>query len=88
LIDVFIERNTAGMRKAPTRATLRQFREWRTLTQVEVAKRLDVPQGEVSKIERRPNHRVSSLAAYVAALGGRLELVAVVGGKRIRLVEG
>lgn len=76
------------MGKAPATATLRQFREWRAVTQVEVAKRLDVPQGEVSKIERRPNHRVSSLASYVTALGGRLELVAVVGGKRIRLLEG
>lgn len=76
------------MAKAPTKATLRQFREWRELTQVEIAKRLGVPQGEVSKLERRPNHRVSSLAKYVAALGGRLELVAVVGSKRIRLVEG
>lgn len=53
-----------------------------------MAKRLDVHQAEVSKTERRPGHLVSALARYVAALGGRLELVAVVGGKRIRLLEG
>ncbi len=75
----------ALMTKAPKTATLRQFRQWRGFTQVEAAARFDVPQGEISKIEQRVDHRVGNLSRYIAALGGRLELVAVVRGKRVVL---
>ena len=53
----------------------------------ETAKRAGVPQGEISKTESRTGHRVSSIRRYVEALGGKLEVTAVVRGKRIRLKD-
>ncbi len=66
---------------------LRALREAVGLTQEELAKRVEVTQSQLSKLERREDHRLSTLRRYVEALGGRLEVVAVVEGKRIRLSE-
>ena len=38
-------------------------------------------------VERRPDHRISTLRRHVTALGGEIEITAVVDGKRIRLAE-
>ena len=57
--------------------TLFRVREERGLTQVDVAKALDVTQGNVSRIENADDLYISTLARYVEALGGRLELNAV-----------
>lgn len=56
------------------RLSLRQLRESRLRSQVEVAEAMGVSQPAVSKLERRSDVSVGSLASYVAALGGRLEL--------------
>jgi transcriptional regulator with XRE-family HTH domain len=53
------------------------LREQRGLTQVDFAKELDVTQGNVSRVENASDLYVSTLARYVEALGGRLELNAV-----------
>ena len=57
--------------------TLYRLREERGLTQVEVAQALDVTQGNVSRVENAADLYVSTLARYVEALGGHLELTAV-----------
>ena len=49
------------------------------------AGKADFAQSELSKIERREDHLLSTLRKYVEALGGELEVVAVLGDKRIRL---
>lgn len=67
---------------------LRALREAVGLTQGELAQRVDVTQSQLSKMERREDHRVSTLRRYVEALGGNLEICAVVNGKRIKLAEG
>jgi transcriptional regulator with XRE-family HTH domain len=67
---------------------LRALREAVGLTQEELAKRVDVTQSQLSKLERRPDHRITTLRRYVEALGGTLEICAIVDGKRIKLVEG
>lgn len=67
---------------------LRALREAVGLTQEELAKRVDVTQSQLSKLERRDDHRISTLRRYVEALGGTLEICAIVGGKRIKLAEG
>ncbi|MEO5577260.1 MAG: helix-turn-helix domain-containing protein [Gaiellaceae bacterium] len=59
---------------------LRRLRLHRGLTQQQVAERLAMTQPEVSKLERRADVRLSTIRAYVAALGGRLRLVARFGG--------
>ena len=72
----------AGALVARSRAhTLAEARQRMRLTQAQVAQRMNVRQERVSAIERaEPGAtEVRTLAAYVAALGGRLEIVAHIG---------
>jgi DNA-binding XRE family transcriptional regulator len=64
---------------------LSEVRRRRHITQVEVAKEMGVTQARVSRIEKGQLVRseVDTLAAYVQALGGRLEIVADFGGERL-----
>ena len=55
---------------------LQDLRKARNLTQVAVAKTMQVEQAAVSKLERRDDMYVSTLRSYVKALGGELKLVA------------
>jgi DNA-binding XRE family transcriptional regulator len=67
---------------------LRTLREAAGLTQEELAAKVEITQSQLSKLERREDHRISTLRRYVKALGGELEVIAVVHGKRIKLAEG
>jgi DNA-binding transcriptional regulator YiaG len=80
-IDAEVERELLEM-------DLRALREAVGLTQEELAAKVAVTQSQLSKLERREDHRVSTLRRYVEALGGNLEIFAVIGGRRIRLAEG
>jgi len=64
---------------------LREIRDVLGLTQAEVAARTEMTQPEVSQLERRPDHRLSTLRRYVEALGGELEVIATFGDRRVRL---
>ena len=55
------------------------------VTQDQLAKALDVRQAAVSKLEGREDVLLSTLSAYVGALGGTLEVVARFGDQAIRL---
>lgn len=55
-------------------STLRELRRALGLTQIELGERLGKPQEEISRIERRADLRLSTLRAYVHALGGHLQL--------------
>jgi DNA-binding XRE family transcriptional regulator len=56
---------------------LEELRAARDLTQTSLAKILDVGQSEISKIENRTDMYVSTLASYIEAMGGQLEICAV-----------
>ena len=45
------------------------------LTQVELARRLEVTQGNVAQIEKRSDLLVSTLASYLHAVGGDVRIV-------------
>jgi hypothetical protein len=78
----------AGALVARNRAyTLATARQRMRLTQAQVAERMNVRQERVSAIERaEPGAtEVRTLAAYVRALGGRLEIIADIGGDRMTL---
>ena len=66
-------------------AALRRLRSSRGLTQQELATRLETTQPEISKLERRRDVRVSTMRAYVVALGGELSLVSRFGGEELEL---
>src|SRR5262252_8577579 len=56
--------------------TLRDLRQAQHLTQERMAELLGVKQENVSRIERRADLLLSTLASYVAAMGGKLRLMA------------
>jgi transcriptional regulator with XRE-family HTH domain len=53
------------------------LRKARSLTQVELAERLNVSQGSVAALENRTDLHLSTLAKYIRAMGGELEIRAV-----------
>jgi transcriptional regulator with XRE-family HTH domain len=56
---------------------LDQLRKAQQMTQLQLAEILGVNQGEVSKIEHRSDICISTLTEYIEAMGGRLEIRAV-----------
>jgi DNA-binding XRE family transcriptional regulator len=82
----------AGMEqlRAEQRAyRLAEMRRRLGVTQAEVAERMGVAQGRVSAIEHaKPGAtELRTLAAYVEALGGRLEIIADFGDQRLAFRE-
>ena len=70
------------------RLTLRGLREAAGKTQVEIRESSEIDQADISRLEARSTFedcQVSTLQRYLTALGGRLELVAVFGDKKIIL---
>jgi DNA-binding XRE family transcriptional regulator len=62
--------------------TLRDLRQAHHLTQERMAELLGVAQENVSRIERRADLLLSTLASYVAAMGGKLRLIAEFPGRK------
>lgn len=56
--------------------TLRDLRRAERLTQERMAELMGVEQESVSRLERRADLLLSTLSSYVAAMGGKLRLVA------------
>ena len=68
--------------------TLRQLRRDLNLTQDNMADFLEVKQGHISKIENRSDMLISTLRDYIEALGGELELVVRVPGRKPVKLDG
>ncbi|MGA3023851.1 MAG: XRE family transcriptional regulator [Bryobacteraceae bacterium] len=66
---------------------LEEVRKARQMTQSRLADALGVNQGEVSKIEHRTDIYLSTLAGYVEALGGKLEIRAVFPDREMRITQ-
>lgn len=69
-----IDAKTEAMRTVLRLVALRREQD---KTQEELAALMHTSQENISRIERSDNPYLSTLAAYVGALGGRLELTAV-----------
>lgn len=67
--------------------TLKELRNELAVTQAELAASADMTQSELSRLESRADHRVSSLRRYLKALGGDLEISAVIGDRRVKLTD-
>ncbi|MBM3464086.1 MAG: helix-turn-helix transcriptional regulator [Armatimonadetes bacterium] len=66
---------------------LRRLREIRNLSQVELAKSLNVSQATVSKMERRSDMYISTLRKLLQAIGGDLEITARFPGYAVRISQ-
>jgi predicted transcriptional regulator len=75
----------AQARSEALEMTLRSLREASGKTQDEMAELTAMSQSQLSRFERRDDYLLSTLRRYVEALGGEIEIVAVVNGKRIKL---
>lgn len=64
---------------------LRELRQSLEKTQVEMAEATGLTQPELSRMERRLDYRLSTLRRYLGALGGHLEITAVIGKRRVNL---
>lgn len=67
--------------------TLTGLRQARSLTQMQLAKALGVSQAQVSRIENQADLYLSTLASYVAAMGGELELRVIFGDGQWSTIE-
>jgi len=56
--------------------TMRDLRKALNLTQKEIAKKLDISQDNVSRLESRSDVLLSTLRDYVHSMGGELSIVA------------
>lgn len=65
---------------------LSALRQDRNKTQKEVAQRLDISQPAVSEREHAHDMMLSTLLAYIEALGGRLEIEAIFDDERVQLL--
>ena len=65
---------------------LAELREAQDLTQVELAEKLGIDQGAVSKIERRTDMYLSTLRNVIQAMGGQLELTACFPTGRVQVL--
>jgi transcriptional regulator with XRE-family HTH domain len=80
-------RNQAAADAVLAEVTLAELRQLQGVTQVDLAGRFPTTQSEVSKIENREDVLVSTLRRYVAALDGRLEIVAHFADGRVRITQ-
>lgn len=65
---------------------LAELREAQDLTQMQLAEKLGIDQGAVSKIERRTDMYLSTLRNVIQAMGGQLELTALFPTGRVQVL--
>lgn len=85
LNDEQLTRVSRRVEEELTELSLAALRRELGVTQVELARAAAMTQGQVSTIEHGTDHLVSTLRRCVRALGGDIEVIAVVGDKRVKL---
>lgn len=74
--DLRAEAEERGRELIREEMTLQALRKQLALTQEGMARRLDIRQANISKVEKRTDMLISTLRDYIEAMGGTLELVA------------
>ena len=69
--------SAAERRRLLEEMSLYQLRKARELTQTQIAGELHMGQGDVSKLEKRADMYVSTLASYLHGVGAELEIRAI-----------
>ena len=64
---------------------LRALRTALGKTQTDIARAADMAQGDVSRLEGRGDVKLSTLARYASALGGKVEVIVRIGDRRYLL---
>jgi hypothetical protein len=71
----------------PESVRLRELRKEQGISQAELAEILNKQQGEISKIERRQDVKLSTLRDYITSVGGSLQVLARMPGGVVRAIE-
>ena len=79
--------NDAWVKRTVAEMPLDELRAARQLTQEHLAELLDINQAAVSKMERRADMYVSTLARFIEAMGGRLEIRACFPDGAVRIKQ-
>jgi DNA-binding transcriptional regulator YiaG len=80
--------SAAEHRRLVEEMSLHQLRKARELTQAKIAGELHMGQGDISKLERRTDMYVSTLASYLQAVGADLEIRAVLpDGRAVKITQ-
>jgi predicted transcriptional regulator len=82
-----VARVTTRAREEILELTLKELRKTMDVTQADLALAADMTQSEMSRLESRADHRVSSLRRYLEALGGEIEITAIIGTHRVKLMD-
>lgn len=82
-----LERVRARAEKEAAELSLKALREALDVTQSELSRNADMTQSELSRLESRSDHLTSTLRRYIEALGGELEITAVIGNRRVKLTK-
>ena len=80
-------RSEAKTRRMIDEMALDELRAARQMTQEHLATLLNVNQSAISKLERRADMYVSTLADFIRAMGGKLEIRAVFPEGAVRLTR-
>jgi len=81
------EKIKRGKVKILAEMELAELREALAVRQADLAQKLNTTQAAVSRLERRGNVTIGSLRDYIEALGGRLELNAVIPGHTVKITH-
>ena len=80
--------SAAELRRLLEEMSLYQLRKARELTQTQIAGELHMGQGDVSKLEKRADMYVSTLASYLQAVGAELEIRAIFpDGRTVKITQ-
>ncbi len=82
-----VERVASRAEEETRTVTLRELRQDLDVTQAELADAAEMTQSELSRLENRADHRISTLRRYIAALGGEIEITALIGKRRVKLTD-
>jgi ribosome-binding protein aMBF1 (putative translation factor) len=80
-------RVAARVKETVDNMPLQELRAARDLTQEHLAQILQVRQAQVSKMERQADMYVSTLAKFIEAMGGQLEIRAVFPDGAVRISQ-
>ena len=74
--EAIAKRGAELVAKVQRRMTLAELRKGRKISQATVAEALGIGQMQISRLEKRKDPRLSTMARTVAAMGGHLTMIA------------
>jgi len=82
-----VDKPRTGIKAIETVATLKELRKATQHTQDDLAISMGVGQGAISRLEKRQDMLVSTLAHYVEGIGGKLQILATFPDRPPLIVE-